>query len=37
MKAIANAMIPHTSRTGGKLRNIACPCSPKVPWWALCK
>ena len=31
MKPIANAMMPHTSRTGGKLRIIACPCNPKTP------
>jgi len=37
MNPTANAMILHTSKTGGKLRTMACPCKPKVPWWALCK
>jgi len=29
MNAIANAMMLHTSKTGGKLRTIAWPCNPK--------
>ena len=37
MNPTANAMMPHTSKTGGKLRTIAWPCNPKMPWWALCK
>ena len=37
MNPTANAIMLHTSKTGGKLRTIACPCKPKGPWWALCK
>lgn len=31
MNPTANAMMLHTSKTGGKLRTIACPCNPKMP------